>query len=503
MPSARLSIALAAVLFAPAVARAQVDPPPATEVEAMRRSMRALEERVRALEAQAAPAQPAAPAAAATPSPSQPLDVREPPFSQGDWTWLNGSNYQPTSLLRLGPVTPSLYVDTAVAVQFSNPVDHTIFQTTTAARHGEFSLNLAYLGFEVSGIDTPAGGPIGRIEAQFGSYIATIHGQDASLQRGYFLSNPTLSYVKQAGVGWHFHWLHGVNVEVGIFPSYIALESYVPQENWNYTHPFVSDFTPYYFSGLRTQIHPRENMKIELWFVNGWQTFGRWHDALTGGYLFTWRPNRRLLVAHTAYFGQDQTRSADPGSQSFRAYTDNYLQVLAFENLGRRVFQRLAFCLVADVGYEYRGDDAGRPTASGPTPPNGVIFGASLTARVEWTRHFMSTLRGDLFYDHGGALVAPLPLGSPYSLPGNGNATNPFEWLGGGVAATFDWRPSPWILVRLEYAHRNANQPYFSGPGGITGPNGLPPMTDAERAAFRPDLRTSDDRAIANVTLRL
>ena len=196
---------------------------------------------------------------------------------------------------------------------------------------GLLAAGLAYVGFELNGINTPAGGPIGRVEFQFGSYIATIHGQDASLQRGFYLSNPTLSYVKQAGVGWHFHWLHGVNIEAGIFPSYIALESYVPQENWSYTHPFVSDFTPYYFAGLRTQIFPTENTKLELWFVNGWQTFGRWHDALTGGYLFNWRPSGRLLLTHTAYFGQEQSRFADPNSHSFRAYTDNYVQVLAFD----------------------------------------------------------------------------------------------------------------------------------------------------------------------------
>ncbi|MFO0609633.1 MAG: outer membrane beta-barrel protein [Polyangiales bacterium] len=489
-----LATASGVVLAAP-VASAQADAGAAAEdTDALRRSLRALEERVRELEArQGSPAT----------SPSPYLDEREPPFSRHDWTWLNGSNYQPASPLRIGPVTPTLSVDTAVAWQFSNPVDHTIFPTTTAARHGEFSLNLAYVGFELNGINTPAGGPIGRVEFQFGSYIATIHGQDASLQRGFYLSNPTLSYVKQAGVGWHFHWLHGVNIEAGIFPSYIALESYVPQENWSYTHPFVSDFTPYYFAGLRTQIFPAENTKLELWFVNGWQTFGRWHDALTGGYLFNWRPSGRLLLTHTAYFGQEQSRFADPNSHSFRAYTDNYVQVLAFEDLGRAFFQRLAFCLVADVGYEYRGADAGRTAGGAPTPPNGVMMGYSLTARVEWTRNFMSTLRGDVFYDHGGAVVTALPLGSPYALPGNGDAANPYAWLGGGFAATMDWRPSPWILARLEYAHREANQPYFSGPGGITGPNGLPPASDAERMSFRPDLRTSDDRVIANLTLRM
>jgi hypothetical protein len=33
--------------------------------------------------------------------------------------------------------------------------------------------------------------------------------------------------------------------------------------------------------------------------------------------------------------------------------------------------------------------------------------------------------------------------------------------------------------------------------GGLTGPNGLPPVDDAARAAFRPDLRNTDHRVVA------
>ena len=494
MSASQLVFVVAAVL--PLAAFAQELPDAGVELEALVRRLGALEAEVAQLKA--------APSLAdAGSTQAVPLDVAEPPFSLHDWSWMNGSNYQPASLLRIGPVTPTFFVDADYAWQFSNPVDHTIFPTTTAARHSEFSLNLAYLGFELNGIDTKYGGPIGRIELQMGSYIATIHGQDSTLARGFFLSNPTLSYVKQAGAGWHFHMLHGLNVELGIFPSYIALESYVPQENWGYTHPFVSDFTPYYFSGLRTQLFLKENQKLELWLVNGWQSFGRWHDAITGGYLYNVRHDKWLSLTHTLYAGQEQTRASDPRSQSFRIYSDNYAQLLLFEGLDRNVFQRLALCLVADVGYEVRGPTAGQVVDGKPTPPNGVMTGASLTGRIEWTRWFMTTLRGDVFYDHSSAIVYALPIGSPYSLPGNGSAFNPFEFLGGGFAATFDFRPSPWLLLRFEYTHRVANQPYFSGSGGITGPNGLPPVDDGARAAFSPDLRTTDDRVVGNVTLRL
>ena len=66
-----------------------------------------------------------------------------------------------------------------------------------------------------------------------------------------------------------------------------------------------------------------------------------------------------------------------------------------------------------------------------------------------------------------------------------------------------DYWPSPWLLTRLEYSHRDANQPYFSGHGGITGPGGVPPIDPVAQAAFIPDLVESDDRLTFNVTLRL
>jgi hypothetical protein len=68
---------------------------------------------------------------------------------------------------------------------------------------------------------------------------------------------------------------------------------------------------------------------------------------------------------------------------------------------------------------------------------------------------------------------------------------------------TLDYWPSPWLLTRLEYSHRGANQPYFSGRDGITGPNGVPPVDAAAQASFVPDLQRSDDRIVGNLTLRL
>ncbi len=427
------------------------------------------------------PASPPAEIAAAAPAAAtdaKPLDVQEPPFGEFDFRWMNGSNPQPASLLVMGPVTWSLYVDTYFAWQFHRPIDHTIFPTTTAPRHDEISLNLAHVGVDVTGLD----GPTGRLYLQYGSIVETIAGQDTTTTRGFFLTNRLLQYVQQAAAGWHFHALHGINTELGIFPSYIGLESYLPEENWSYTHAFVADATPYYFFGFRGQVFPSSRVKVELWVVNGWQTFGQWHEGRAGGYLWNWRPAEWLSLVNSVYAGQEAQGDPD----SLRVYSDNDIQIRYYKGAEGHFLRSLAFSLVGDVGYEHRGN-----------APSGPMGGVSLSHRWDWTEQWKSTFRVDAIYDETQAISPKFPVGAAYPWRG----TNPF-WAA-GLTATLDFWPSPWLVTRLEGSHRAANQPLFSGPGGITGPGGLLPTSPASAATFTPDLQRSDNRLLFNVTLRL
>jgi hypothetical protein len=420
----------------------------------------------------------ASPPAAIAPGPSdKPLDVREPPFGAYDYSWMNGSNAQPSSLLGMGPITWSIYVDTYFAWQFSQPIDHTIFPTTVAPRHDEISLNLAHVGVDVTGLD----GPTGRLYVQYGSMVETIAGQDTTTNRGFFLTNRLMQMVQQAAAGWHFHFWHGANVELGIFPSYIGLESYLPEENWAYTHAFMSDATPYYFFGFRGQLFPSDRLKIELWVVNGWQTFGQWHEGRAGGYLWNWRPSGWLSIVNSLYAGQEAQGDPD----SLRIYSDNDLQIRYYERKGAPFLRSMAISLVGDLGYEHRGN-----------APSGPMGGMTLTHRWDWTERWKSTLRADFLYDKTQAISPKFPVGAAYPWMG----TDPF--FAAGATATLDFWPSPWLVTRLEFSHRIANQPLFSGHGGITGPNGELPSA-SNPGSFTPDLRYTDDRLLLNVTLRL
>ena len=54
--------------------------------------------------------------------------------------------------------------------------------------------------------------------------------------------------------------------------SYVGLFSYYQFDNWAYQPSYVSSNTPWFFNGVRTQIFLTDKLKIEPWFVNGWQS---------------------------------------------------------------------------------------------------------------------------------------------------------------------------------------------------------------------------------------
>jgi hypothetical protein len=52
--------------------------------------------------------------------------------------------------------------------------------------------------------------------------------------------------------------------------------------------------------------------------------------------------------------------------------------------------------------------------------------------------------------------------------------------------------PDEYTTFRIEYNHREADVPYFAGPGGVTGPTGN--NTAAIPSNWVPDLVKTEDR---------
>jgi hypothetical protein len=362
----------------------------------------------------------------------------------------------------VGPVQLSFYVDTYYGFQFWRPVDHTIFPATVAPRHNEVSLNLAMIGAQLVDV----GDAIGQVRLQVGNEAAALAGNDPTLARGLF-NRGQLPYVQLAYAGWHFHGWHGINLVGGILPSYIGFESYLTAENWNYTHSLFGDCTPYYMTGVQLQTAPTQDLDAELWLVNGYQTFSRFHEAPGGGYYVNWRPSERVSLVQDTYFGTD-----NPADRAqVRLLADNQFQWQIVKGADGARLQSLAVALMVDGMLEPATDQSRRSVFNAEglylhgVLGNGLGFGA----------------RGVFVFDPEQQLIynttPPLPLAQSPRF---------WEWE---LTGTLDYWATSTTLFRLEYVHRQAAIPYFSGTGGITGTT--------------PDLQHHDDRILLNATWRI
>ena len=117
-------------------------------------------------------------------------------------------------------------------------------------------------------------------------------------------------YISEANAGYHWDVDHGLNVDAGIFVSYIGLFSYYNFDNWTYQPSFVSSNTPWFFNGLRVQWFPTQKLKIEPWLINGWQSYAKFNSHPGFGGQILWIPNDRFkLVLNTYSVGEDNLAS--------------------------------------------------------------------------------------------------------------------------------------------------------------------------------------------------
>jgi hypothetical protein len=191
------------------------------------------------------------------------------PFAFADFTWLNGNSRTSESPLDTKVFTGEFRVDTSYIYDFNHPQDHTLVGTSESGRTNEFQVQQLGIGgdFHYDHIR-------GRLMTQFGMYSTMTPRNDPTPGRGQWNLADAYRYVSEAYGGYHFDVLHGINVDAGIFMSYIGLFSYYNFDNWAYQPSYVSSNTPWFFNGVRVQIFPTEKLKIEPWFVNGWQSYG-------------------------------------------------------------------------------------------------------------------------------------------------------------------------------------------------------------------------------------
>lgn len=451
--------------------------------------IRYLKQRLAALEQRVAGSTAADPPEVTAPQPSPVAASNEKPaepFAFADWTWLNGNPRTREAAFDSSFFTPEIRADVAYVYDFNHPQDNTIGGSSEVFRHNEFQLTQLGVGGDFHHDHVRA-----RFMTQLGMYSQTQPRNDPSPARAQWNLDNAYRYISEAYGGYHIDKLHGINIDAGIFMSYIGLFSYYNFDNWAYQPSYVSSNTPWFFNGLRVQIFPTEKLKIEPWLVNGWQSYGKFNNRPGTGVQILYRPTTWLSIHSNQYaLGADTPGNAD----RIRYHSDNSVQVKYYDH-PESAISKMAFSFTGDIGCEHGGGvSCFGNTAQGPKQS---FLGYMLYNRM-WFAHdrYALTLGGGQMNNPGRYLVLLPPIngataasGTPYFTA---NPGDPFKaW---DASSTFDYMPSQYITFRWEFDHRQANVPYFSGRGGITPPRGNSGAPGSLVAGFTPDLRRAENR---------
>jgi hypothetical protein len=279
-------------------------------------------------------------------------------------------------------------------------------------------------------------------------------------------------YVSEAYGGYHFNVQHGLNVDAGIFVSYVGLFSYYNFDNWTYQPSYVSSNTPWFFQGVRIQWFPTNKLKIEPWIIDGWQSYAKYngHPGLGGQLL--WEPKEWFkLVANQYGYGEDNLGL--PKTQ--RIHTDDSIEVRYYNKPENKGIDKMAFSLTGDAGCQY----GGGITCHGGANKSSFL-GWMIYDRIWWDKDlFAVTLGGGQMNNAGRYLTLLPPIDGAWAAVGSAYfpeyAGLPAKMYDGTI--TFHYMPKQYITWWAEVGYRHSNVPYFSGRGGITPPggnNGLP-----------------------------
>jgi hypothetical protein len=424
------------------------------------------------------------------------------PFAFADFTWLNGNPRTKDTPYATSFFSPEIRADVDYNYSFNHPADDTIGGSSEVFRSNE--LHVTQLGL---GGDFHLDNVRARVMTQFGLYSQTTPRNDASPARGQWNLDNAYRYLSEANAGYHFNALHGVNVDAGIFLSYIGLFSYYQFDNWAYQPSYVSSNTPWFFTGLRVQIFPTAHLKIEPWLINGWQSYGRFNNRPGVGGQILWRPNGWFEILGNQYaLGEEAL--GNPGR--VRYHSDDSIELKYYDNPGPGL-DKMAFSLTGDIGCEHGG---GVSCAGGSKKgPKQSFLGFMFYNRFWFDRdHYGLTIGGGKINNPGRYLVLLPPIngataasGTPYFTENPGDTFKAWD-----ISGTFDWMPSQYITFRSEFDHRAANVPYFTGPGGIT-PTSCPTAPIVENICgspgaivpgFTPDLKKIENRINLSILVK-
>ena len=192
------------------------------------------------------------------------------------------------------------FVDLYYAYDGGRPRSLDRAYVTTAARHNEFNVNLAFLDATVTSPRVR-----GRLALQFGTSVQANYAGEPRLGS---LSGADVSrFLQEATVGLKLH--PDVWIDAGVFFAPFGAESWISRDNLTYTRSWIADYSPYYEAGARLSWQATPTLQAQFHVINGWQNVSESNSDKAVAVRFDWQATPRVILTYDAFLGNEQPDS--------------------------------------------------------------------------------------------------------------------------------------------------------------------------------------------------
>src|SRR5208283_2925760 len=219
-----------------------------------------------------------------------------------------------------------------------------------------------------------------------------------------------------------------------------------------------------FFNGARAQIFLSNKLKIEPWFINGWQSYAKYNSHPGVGGQVLWMPKEWFKAVFNSYaLGEDNVGL--PNTQ--RIHEDDSIEVRYVNNPNSLGLSKAAFSLTADAGCQYGG---GISCIGAPSQNKSSFVGWMIYDRYWFHKDlFAVTLGGGDMSNFGRYLTLLPPIdgataqsGTPYFTENPGQRAHMWD-----STINIQYMPKEYFTWWLEVGYRHSDIPYFAGREGV------------------------------------
>lgn len=281
----------------------------------------------------------------------------------------NPASLDTAKVVAKGNLAITGYIDTYYGYNFDHPVTGDNPYLTTANRHNEFDISLAFIDFRYNHPRVRA-----RVAPGFGTFMQSNYGSEPSL----------LANIMEARAGVKLFKNKEIWLDMGVLGSPFTNESGISKDHLLYTRSLSPEFVPYYVTGAKLTWQVSSKLNAMFYVLNGWQEIRDKDNDRAVATQLEYKPSSKLLLNWNTFIGKEPA--------ALNSYDGNrfFSDIYAVYDSGKK----WAATACAYIGMQDLGPGIG----------NQLWYSANVCGKYSFNSIWSVSGRVDYFHDPNGAV---------------------------------------------------------------------------------------------------